>query len=72
MKGIYLIPSLIEKLSVSEMFEYYQSNIPSESIFSQQIQLRKRNWANKKNIPTMVSEFPEYIVNKYFPMLPKF
>ena len=32
--GIYLIPSLIKKLPESEIFEYYQSDLPSESSFS--------------------------------------
>ena len=50
--GIYLISSLIEKLPESEIFEHYQSNVPSESSFSQEIQLWKQNWANEKNMPT--------------------
>ena len=37
MSGIYLIPSLIEKLPESEVFEYYQSDLPSEFNFSQEI-----------------------------------
>ena len=54
MCGIHLIPSLIEKFPESEIFEQYQSVVPSESSFSQEIQLwkQKQNWANEKNIPT--------------------
>ena len=33
--GIYLIPGFIEKLPESEVFEYYQSDLQSESSFSQ-------------------------------------
>ena len=43
MSGMYLIPSVVEKLSNSEIFEYYRSDLPSKSSFSQEIQLWKRN-----------------------------
>ena len=43
MSGIYVIPSLIDKLLESEIFEYYQSDLPSESSFCHKIQLWKRN-----------------------------
>ena len=33
MSGMYVIPSLIEKLPESEMFENYQSDLPSESSY---------------------------------------
>ena len=39
MSGIYLIPSLMKKLPESEILEYYQSDLPSDSSVSQQIQL---------------------------------
>ena len=64
MSGIYLIPSLIEKPLESEMFELYQSDLPSKSIFSQEIQLWKQNWANEKNVPTTLSETLKYIITK--------
>ena len=32
--GIYLIPSLTEKLPESKIFKYYQSDLPSESSIS--------------------------------------
>ena len=64
MSGMYLIPSLIEKLPESEIFEYYQSDLPSESSFSQEIQLWKQNWANEKDIPTTLSETLKYIITK--------
>ena len=64
MSGMYLIPSLIEKLPESEIFEYYQSDLPSESSFSQEIQLWKQNWAYEKNIPTTLSETLKYIITK--------
>ena len=62
--GIYLIRRLIEKLPESEIFEHYQSDLPSESNFSQEIQLWKQNWANEKNIPTTLSETLTYIITK--------
>ena len=61
--GVYLIPSLIEKHSESEIFEYYQSDLLSECSFSQGIQLWKQNWANKKNIPTTLWETLKYMNN---------
>ena len=54
--GMYLIRNLIEKLTESEMFEYHQFNLPSEPSCSQEIRLRKQNWADEKNIPTPLSE----------------
>ena len=39
MSGTYLIPRLIEKLPKSGIFQYYQSDVPNESSFSQEIQL---------------------------------
>ena len=45
--GMYLIPSLIEKFSESEVFQYCQSDLPSQSSFSQEIQLWKRNSATE-------------------------
>ena len=53
----------IEKLPESEIFEYYQSDLPGESSFSQEIQLWKQNWVNKKNIPTTLSETIKYMKN---------
>ena len=64
MGGIYLISSLIEKLPESEIFEYYQSDLPSESSFSQEIQLWKQNWVSEKNIATTLSETLKYIATK--------
>ena len=61
--GIYLIRRLIEKLPESEIFEHYQSDLPSESNFSQEIQLWKQNWANEKNIPTTLWETIKYMKN---------
>ena len=62
--GIYLIPSLMEKLPKSEIFEYNQSDLPSVFSFSQEIQLWKQNWANKENIPTTLSETLDNIITK--------
>ena len=39
MSGIYLIPRLIERLPNSGIFQYYQSDVPNEHSFSQEIQL---------------------------------
>ena len=64
MSGMYLIPSVVEKLSKSEIFEYYQSDLPSKSSFSEEIQLWKRNWANEKSVPTTLSETLKYIITK--------
>ena len=50
MSGIYLIPSLIENFPKSEIFEYFQSDLLSESSFSQEIQLWKRIMKNMKEI----------------------
>ena len=61
---ICLIPSLIEKLPESEIFEYYQSDLPSESSCSQEIQLWKGNWVNEKTIPTMLSANLKCIITK--------
>ena len=58
MKGIE-----IEKLPESEIFEYYQSDLPGESSFSQEIHLWKQNWVNEKNIPTTLSETLKYMKN---------
>ena len=57
-------PSLIEKLSESEIFEYYQSDLSSFSSFSQEIHLRKQNWPNEKNIRTTTSETLKYFITK--------
>ena len=46
MSEIYLIPSLIENFPKSEIFEYFQSDLLSESSFSQEIQLWKRIMKN--------------------------
>ena len=61
---MYLFPSVIEKLSKSEIFEYYQSDLPSESSFSQEIQLWEQNWADEKSVPTTLSESLKYIITK--------
>ena len=64
MSGMYLIPGVIEKLPKSEIFEYYQSDLPSESSFSQEIQLWEQNWADEKSVPTTLSESLKYIITK--------
>ena len=53
----------IENFPESEIFEYYQSDLPGESSFSQEIQLWKQNWVNKKNIPTTLSETLKHMKN---------
>ena len=47
---VYPIPGLIEKFPESEIFEYYQSDLPGESSLSQKIQLGKQKSANKKKV----------------------
>ena len=48
MGGMYLIPSHMEKLPESEIFEYYQFDPPSESSYSQEIQLWNETGVTKK------------------------